>query len=787
MTDLATSPLHDHGSNHDSHNYDLDDVHVGNAQQAPKSRDQGMSVLFKNLSVFGTAKTVDEQHTALSVLEIPFRTLFRLGQVRNRKQVLHNLAGLVKQGEVLAVLGRPGSGCSTFLQAISGELKDLHLSESAEVNFNGIPQKQMCTRFKGEINYNAEIDQHFPQLTVGQTLIFAAALRTPHTRPQGTSRDAYAVQTTEDIMKTYGLGHTRDTKVGNEFARGISGGERKRLSIAEMHLSGCSVACWDQSTRGLDSTAALQFVLGLKNAARESGSIHIVSLYQASDTIVSKFDKVIVLYDGREIYFGPVDTAKKYFEDMGWYCPPRQPMADFLTACTNPVERQPKDGFENRVPRTPDDFVKHWEQSKAYQSLQFDISEHEREHSSKNVINFIADFEKTVDSRKGHHISRRSPYLASTRNQIRYCTIRAWQRIVGDKTATLAQTGVQVVLSFIIGSMFYQVANNTDGLFSRGGVLFGSIMLNAIVTVIEIFQLYTQRPIVEKQASYAFYRPWTEAMSGLVISFPLKLVTTSAFNIILYFLAGLRKAPSNFFIFYLFCYVISVVMALLFRTIGASTSTLAEAFVVVGVVLPLITVYTGFVIPMPSMHVWFKWLTYINPISYGFESLIVNEFHNRNFTCTIPSIVPPYAAVVNGSFVCSIRGSVEDEPYVSGDAYVYFNYDYQYSHLWRNLGISFAFLIFFLVTYLIISERNQYSPPSTNTLVFRRGHEQLGDVQQQELTESQAEFMGELQAHESILGWQNICYDILVKDGTRRLLSDVSGWVKPGSLTALMV
>jgi ATP-binding cassette, subfamily G (WHITE), member 2, PDR len=778
---------HDHATRHSSCNDELKDLQITKVQEQSQPRDRGTTVLFKNLTVYGNAKTVNIQQTAFTVVQIPFRKLFRLERSAERKQILHDLSGLVKKGELLAVLGRPGSGCSTFLKTISGDHNGLLLDQDAVVSFNGIPQKEMRTRFRGDVNYNPEIDRHFPHLTVGQTLHFAAALRTPRTRPENVTRDEYAAQTTDEILATYGLSHTKGTKVGNELVRGVSGGERKRVSLAEMHLSGCSVACWDQGTNGLDSAAALNFILNLKEAARATGSTHMASLYQASDAMLLEFDKILVLYEGHEVYFGPVSKAKHYFEEMGWFCPSRQPTADFLTACTNPIERRPRNGSEDRVPRTPEDFVRLWQESKEHNALELDISDYETEYPLDGQPKFVADLEKTNQAKKSRHISRRSPYLASTRKQIRYCTIRAWQRILGDKTATLAQTWGQIVMSLIIGSMFYQTRDNTDGLFSKGGVLFGAIMLNAIVTITEIFNLYDQRPIVEKHASYALYKPWTEALSGLVIAFPLKIITASTFNIILYFLANLRREPSNFFIFYLFCYVVTFVMGLIFRTIGASTSVIPEAFVVVGVVLPLLIVYTGFVIPKPSMHVWFKWITYINPVGYAFESLIMNEFHGRNFTCTPQNIVPPYAKMMNGSFTCSVPGSVENEPYVNGDAYTYFNYDYKYTHLWRNLGFLFAFLVLFLVVYLAISDRNMYSPPSTDTLVFRHGKKPVTSVQQSEPAESRVRSRGELQPHTKTFAWQNICYDIPVKDGTRRLLSDVSGWVKPGTLTALMV
>jgi len=116
----------------------------------------------------------------------------------------------------------------------------------------------MLKQFKGEIVYNQEVDKHFPHLTVGQTLEFAARVRTPQQRLVETmSREQWAKHMAEVVMSVFGLSHTYNTKVGNDFVRGVSGGERKRVSIAEMALAGSPIAAWDNSTRGLDAATAL--------------------------------------------------------------------------------------------------------------------------------------------------------------------------------------------------------------------------------------------------------------------------------------------------------------------------------------------------------------------------------------------------------------------------------------------------------------------------------------------------------------------------------------------------
>ena len=285
-------------------------------------------------------------------------------------------------------------------------------------------------------------------------------------------------------MAVFGLSHTYNTKVGNDYVRGVSGGERKRVSIAEMALTGSPLAAWDNSTRGLDSATALKFVQSLRLLADLTGSAHGIAIYQASQAIYDVFDKAIVLYEGRQIYYGPADTARQYFEKMGWYCPPRQTTGDFLTSVTNPDERKSREGMENKVPRTPDDFEKYWLQSQEFKAVQQEIEAHEQEFPlGGDVVNQMQHHKRTLQA---SHTRPKSPYLISVPMQIRLCTKRAYQRILGDKPATIATVFGQIVMALIVGSVFYGSPNASAGFFSKTAALFFAILLNALTAISEI-------------------------------------------------------------------------------------------------------------------------------------------------------------------------------------------------------------------------------------------------------------------------------------------------------------
>lgn len=174
-------------------------------------RPASTGVAFENLNVSGSGSALQYQNNVASLLLAPFR----LQEYLRRppvKQILRNFDGLLKSGELLLVLGRPGSGCSTLLKILTGELQGLKLRKSSEIQYNGISMEKMHSEFKGEVLYNQEVDRHFPHLTVGETLGFAAAARTPEHRLQGIGRKQFSKHVTQVAMTIFGLSRTYNTK-----------------------------------------------------------------------------------------------------------------------------------------------------------------------------------------------------------------------------------------------------------------------------------------------------------------------------------------------------------------------------------------------------------------------------------------------------------------------------------------------------------------------------------------------------------------------------------------------
>ncbi|PGH10945.1 hypothetical protein AJ79_05191 [Helicocarpus griseus UAMH5409] len=734
-------------------------------------------VTFQNLNVYGSGASLQLQSTVSTPLMAPFRPreTFGIGQ-KSQKRILKDFNGVLKEGEMMVVLGRPGSGCSTFLKSICGETHGLVLGKDAAIHYNGIPQETFKKELRGEAVYSAEDEKHFPHLTVWQTLKFAAACRTPETRIMGLARNTFSRHITKVVMAIFGLSHTVNTKVGDEYVRGVSGGERKRVSIAELGLSGAPIIGWDNSTRGLDAATALEFTQALRVDSDVLGAAQAVAIYQASQSIYDIFDKATVLYEGRQIYFGSANDAKRYFEDMGWYCPPRQTTGDFLTSITNPRERRAREGFESRVPRTAQEFEEYWHQSHAFRNMQAEIKQSNEEYPPEGPA--TGNLREAHQQAQAKHVHPKSPYTISIPMQTKLCTIRAYQRLWNDKASTISRVISQLIMALIIGSLFFNTPQLTSSFFSKD----------------------SQRPIVAKHVSFAFYYAFVEAFAGILADIPIKFVIATVFNIILYFLGDLRREPGNFFIFFLFTFITMLTMSAIFRTLAAATKTISQALAFAGVMVLAIVIYTGFTIQRSYMHPWFEWISWINPVAYAFEAILVNEVHNQRYGCA--DIVPPYGQ--GNHFECPIAGAVPGERTVSGDSWVESQYGYKYSHLWRNLGFIFAFMGFFYVIYLLATQMTANAGSTAEFLVFRRGYvpkymlekkdEENGTAARPEdvvAATSEETADGEdktnaLPPQTDIFTWRNVVYDITIKGEQRRLLDNVSGWVRPGTLTALM-
>lgn len=421
---------------------------------------------------------------------------------------------------MLLVLGRPGAGCSSFLKVIAN-LRESYTHIGGEVNYGGIDPETFAKRYRGQVCYNEEEDQHYPTLTTKQTLQFALRTKTPGKRVPGESKTDFVDRILYLLGSMLGLKKQMNTMVGNAFIRGLSGGERKRLSIAEQMTTRSTINCWDCSTRGLDAASALDYVKSLRITTDIFKTTTIATLYQASNSIFNVFDKLLLLDEGYVLYFGPISQAKGYFEGLGFYCAPRKSIPDFLTGLCNPLEREYKPGFENSAPAHGSEFQKKYYESDIYQQMLRDFEQYEEE---VNQVNKVKEFEDAITEEHQKRAPKGNPYIASFYQQVKALTIRQHHLLIKDKDAIISRYGTVLAQSLITSSCFLLIPLSGSGAFSRGGALFFLAVYNTFMSQSELVSFLMGRPILEKHKQYALYRPSAFYVAQVVMDIPYTLV-----------------------------------------------------------------------------------------------------------------------------------------------------------------------------------------------------------------------------------------------------------------------
>ncbi|KAK1984440.1 ABC-2 type transporter [Colletotrichum cereale] len=693
--------------------------------------------------------------------------------------LIRNMTGTVRHGEIMLVLGRPGSGCSTFLKAIANH-RDEYVDVDGDVYYGAIPAEDQLQRFRGEVVYCEEDDRHFPSLTVWQTLWFALKTKT-RKREQWT-----ILPILDSLLQMFGIEHTKNTLVGDEHIRGVSGGERKRVSLAETLATRASVVCWDNSTRGLDASTALSFAKSLRVYTDVSGRTTLVTLYQAGESIYKLMDKVLVIDNGRMLFQGPAGEAKSYFQDLGYLCPPRQTTADFLTSIADKNARHFQPGREDTAPKTAEELEQAFRDSQHYQRILEDVEDYERGSKSANSDKHRV-FEATVKDSKSKTVIGDSVYTVSFLKQVAACTKRQAWLFWGDLNSFYTKLVIVVANSLIVSSLFYGSGQDTSSVFARGGAVFFSISFIGWLQFAELLPAISGRATIERQRVFAFYRPSAVVIARVILDVPLILIITILFCIPVYFLSQFDVNAAKFWIYTLFVYTATFCLTTMYRMFSSLSSTVDDAVRFVGVVLNIMFFMTGYLIPKPALlsdSIWFGWIYYINPIAYGFEALQTNEFYEREMQCSESQLVPRGPGSDPSYQGCSLPGSALGSTTVSGPAYLAASYQYSRANLWRNFGIIVAFTVFYLGVTVLAVETVKFKSTGVQSLIFAKyGGEKKEEIGKYEAAEEPFMPIGDDQ---SVFTFKDINYTVPYGNGERQLLNKVCGYAKPGKMIALM-
>ncbi|CAD6885875.1 unnamed protein product [Tilletia laevis] len=819
-------------------------------QEAGVDRKKPLGISFRNLSVRapGTGSSsvfvktlpkavantvIRDPFSVVTTLIPPFARFNPYINTRTSHKLLHDFSGLLKAGEMLLVLGRPGAGCSTFLRAITASL-DPALTTEGQISYAGFTPADITRKFRGEVIFVDEDDLHFPTLTVAQTLRFALMNKVPKRtmRVRNEKRTEFIETAIDVILSMFSIKHVRDTIVGDAFTRGVSGGERKRVTIGESLVTRASIVAWDNSTRGLDASTALDYARSLRVMTDLSKRTTLATLYQVSEQIFELFDKVAVVEEGRLIYYGPRDQVRDYFFGLGYGVPARSTTADYLTvSIVDPDETIYRDDMPEGsapTPRTAEDRERAWQQSDAYSHLVREIEEYD-DAVKKNGNNDAQRLKETVRKEKNAGVRKGSPYTVSFWTQVQACIYRQLLVKWGAREEMYIKLFTIIGVSLIISSLFFNQSFDSSGTFTRGGIILFSALLNGWLQLAEGFEAVAGRPMLARHKQFAFYRPSAVVLARVIVDIPLLLVQCFLSTIVMYFLAHLRIDAGAFWIFYVYVFLAAYNLTCLYRLFAVFSPTFNEAvrFSVLG--LNILVIFLGYVLRRPQMN-GLRFLSYIQGISYIFEGLMANEFQYP-IDCA-PAQIVPFGEARDVEFqTCALTGSQPGSLVVQSEDYLQVTFGYSQANRGRNIGIAIAWCFIYLIPTLIASEIMDFGGSGGGVTIFARTKRAQEKIKQENANPAKNDIEASsdqlkpsragsditqtgddtdagkekaksnsssdekntngravhqrLSAEERpIFTWQDI--NLQLPNGGRKLLQHVDGWVKPGTMTALM-
>jgi ATP-binding cassette subfamily G (WHITE) protein 2 (SNQ2) len=724
----------------------------------------------------------------------PLRKLFSRGSKLPQADILRRFRGVVKPGEMVLVLGRPGSGCTTFLKVISNQRFGF-TGFDGDVKYGPFTAEEFAKRYRGEAVFNAEDEAPgmLPTLTVEQTLDFALDTKVPGKRPAGLSRTEFKQKVITLLLRMFNIRHTRKTFVGGPFVRGVSGGERKRVAIAEMMITNACICAWDNPTRGLDASTAVDYIRSIRVLSDIHKTSTFITAYQISESIYREFDKVMVIDQGRQVYFGPAKQARAYFESLGFLPKPRQTTADYLTGCTDPFEREYKPEFLDspHVPRTPDHLAAAFEKSKFSSELDEEISNYQDEVAREVVA--IENFHHAMKDSK----RRASPgdvYSIPLYLQIWALIKRQFILKKQDTFSLTVSWTTMMLIGLLLSTNWVNQPLTSAGAFTRGGVIFISFLFNGFQAFGELGSVILGRPVVSKHRSYTFYRPSALWFAQVFVDMAFQSVAITAFCIMVYFSVHLAREVGAFFTYWITILTGYLCMTLIFRTIALLSRDFDVAIRSASMLIAFLVLTSGYPIQYAQQKVWIRWLFWINPVGLGFSSLMMNEFKRISLQCIDASLVPSGSSYTDINHqVCTLLGSIPGNPIVVGKDYIKAQFGYIIKDEWRNYSLIIVLIIFFLSANVFMGELINWGASGRTITFFARENKELKELnkQLQERKSNRSNKDGGQNLSisiesKSVLTWEAVNYDVPVPNGTKRILSDVFGFIRPGELTALM-
>ncbi|KAG9459399.1 hypothetical protein H6P81_003907 [Aristolochia fimbriata] len=575
--------------------------------------------------------------------------------------ILHDVSGIIKPCRMTLLLGPPGSGKTSLLLALAGKLsKDLKVSGRVTYNGHGmedfVPQRTSA--------YISQHDLHIGEMTVRETLAFSARCqgvgagydmlvelsrreKEANIKPDP-DIDVYmkaaalegqeASVITDYILKILGLDICADTMVGDEMLRGISGGQRKRVTTGEMLVGPARALFMDEISTGLDSSTTFQIVNSLRQSIHILNGTAVISLLQPAPETYDLFDDIILLSDGQIVYQGPRDNVLEFFESMGFKCPERKGVADFLQEVTS---RKDQEQYWSRK-EEPYRFIPVKEFADAFLSF----------HTGRQIgEELFTPFDKT----KSHPAAlTTSKYGVSKTELLKACVAREYLLMKRNSFVYIFKMCQLIIVGFITMTLCLRTEMHRRTV-ADGGIFMGALFFSLVTIMFngfsELAMTIAKLPVFYKQRDLLFYPAWAYSLPTWILKIPVSFAEVAVWVFTTYYVIGFDPSAERLFRQYLLLLMINQVASGLFRFIASLGRNMIVANTFGSFALVALLTLGGFVLSRVDVKIWWKWGYWASPLTYGQNAISVNEFLGHSW-----SHIPPGATESLGVLVLKSRG-----------------------------------------------------------------------------------------------------------------------------------
>ncbi|CAN1135388.1 ABC transporter G family member 2 [Linum perenne] len=537
---------------------------------------------------------------------------------KEEKVLLNGISGEAREGELMAVLGASGAGKSTLIDALADRISKDSLKGSVTLNGEVLESRML----KVISAYVMQDDLLFPMLTVEETLMFAAEFRLP--RSLSKSKKKARVQALIDQL---GLRSAANTVIGDEGHRGVSGGERRRVSIGTDIIHDPILLFLDEPTSGLDSTSAFMVAKVLQRIA-ESGSIVMMTIHQPSYRILGLLDRLIFLSHGQTVYSGSPTSLPEFFAEFGHPIPENENRTEFALDLIRELEGIPG-GTKSLV-----EYNKSWQAMKASRNF---VSSAITKLSLKDAISASISRGKLVSGAPTDHSNNNNTMITSSPYSVQTFANPFWieTMVIAKRSLTNSRRtpelfgirfGAVLLTGIILATVFWHLDSSPRGAQERIG-FFAFAMSTTYYTCAESIPAFLQeRYIFMRETAYNAYRRSSYVLAHALISIPALIVLSAAFSATTFWAVGL-SGGLDAFLFFFFAILSAFWAGSSFVSfLSGVVSHVILGFTIVVAILAYFLLFSGFFISRNRIPSYWLWFHFISLVKYPYEAALQNEF-----------------------------------------------------------------------------------------------------------------------------------------------------------------